>query len=184
VDDEGVMAQDVTLVQGGRLRTLLTSRTPQRNLPMSNGHARGGGPQAGVFQIECADAIPAAELKAKYIELLKMQGRQFGYILRRLGTPAGRGGTPVASAVKVTLDGNEEPVRGLMLSGVTHTTFRDIVAASAERTLLTTGSPNGVAGGVTLVSVIAPSLILEELDLQRNKEPLQKRPIVPSPIAK
>ena len=67
VDDEGVMAQDVTLVEGGRLRTLLTSRTPQRNLPSSNGHARGGGPQAGVFQIECAEAIPAAELKAKYL---------------------------------------------------------------------------------------------------------------------
>ncbi|MCK7506058.1 MAG: metallopeptidase TldD-related protein [Desulfobacterales bacterium] len=32
VDDEGVLAQDVTLVEGGRLRTLLTSRTPQRNL--------------------------------------------------------------------------------------------------------------------------------------------------------
>lgn len=184
VDDEGVTAQDVTLVAGGRLRTLLTSRTPQRNLPVSNGHARGGGPQAGVFQIECADAIPAAELKAKYIELLKMQGRPFGYILRRLGTPSGRGNTPVASAVRVTTDGKEEPVRGLMLSNVTHTTFRDILAASAERTLLTTGSPNGVAGGVTLISVIAPSLIFEEVDIQRNKEPLQKRPLVPSPIGK
>ena len=184
VDDEGVMAQDVTLVQGGRLRTLLTSRTPQRNLLASNGHARGGGPQAGVFQIECADAIPAAELKAKYMELLKLQGRPFGYILRRLGAPAGRGMTPVASAVRVTPDGKEEPVRGLMLSNVTHTTFRDILAASAERTLLTTGSPNGAAGGVTLISVIAPSLIFEEVDLQRNKEPLQKRPLVPSPIGR
>jgi hypothetical protein len=140
-----------------------------------------GGPQAGVFQIECADAIPAAELKPKYIELLKMQGRQFGYILRRLRAPAARNSTPVASAVKVMLDGREEPARGLMLSGVTHTTFRD---ASAERTLLTTGSPNGVAGGVTLISVIAPSLSLEEVDLQRNKEPLQKRPVVPSPIGR
>jgi len=115
---------------------------------------------------------------------LKMQGRPFGYILRRLGTPAGRGMTPVASAVRVTPDGKEEPVRGLMLSNVTHTTFRDILAASAERTLLTTGSPNGVAGGVTLISVIAPSLIFEEVDIQRNKEPLQKRPLVPSPIGR
>ena len=47
-------AQDVTLVQDGRLLTLLTSRTPQRNLPASNGHTRGGGPQAGVFQVESA----------------------------------------------------------------------------------------------------------------------------------
>ncbi|MCK7506059.1 MAG: hypothetical protein MZV70_19610 [Desulfobacterales bacterium] len=73
---------------------------------------------------------------------------------------------------------------GVMLSNVSHTTFRDIPAASAERTLLTTGSPNGVAGGVTLISVIAPSLIFEEMDIQKNKEPLQKRPLVPSPVGK
>jgi predicted Zn-dependent protease len=184
VDDEGVPAQDVTLVQGGRLLTLLTSRTPQRNLPSSNGHARGGGPQAGVFQMESAEAIPASELKAKYLALLKTQGRPFGYIVRRLGAPAGRGGTPLASAVKVTPDGREEPVRGLTLTGVTHTTFRDILAASAERTLLTSGSSNGIAGGATLISVIAPSLIFEELDIQRNKEPLQKKPLVASPIGR
>ena len=184
VDEEGVAAEDVTLVAGGRLRTLLTSRTPQRNLPASNGHARGGGPQAGVFQIESADAIPAAELKAKYLAMLKTQGRPFGYILRRLGAPAGRGNTPVTFAVRVMPDGREEPVRGLVLGGVTHTTFRDILAASAERTLLTSGSPNGMAGGMTLVSVIAPSLIFEELDIQKNKDPLQKKPFVPSPIAR
>ncbi len=45
VDDEGVAAEDVTLVEGGRLRTLLTSRTPLRNLPSSNGHARGAAPR-------------------------------------------------------------------------------------------------------------------------------------------
>ncbi len=184
VDDEGVAARDVTLVEGGRLRTLLTSRTPQRNLPESNGHARGNGPQAGVFQVESADAISSAELKARYLATLKTQGRPFGYILRRLGAQTARGGTPVASAVKVTPDGKEEPVRGLMLGGVTHTTFRDILAASAERTLLTSGVPNGMSGGTTLVSVIAPSLIFEELDIQKNKDPLQKRPLVASPIGR
>jgi predicted Zn-dependent protease len=185
VDDEGVTAQDVTLVQDGRLLTLLTSRTPQRNLPASNGHARGGGPQAGVFQVESGTALPAAALKAKYLEVLKAQGRPFGYILRRLGPSGGRGGgLQVAAAVKVTPDGREEPVRGLLLGTVSHTAFRDLVAASRERTLLTYGASAGfAAAGVTMVSVIAPSLIFEELDIQRNKEPLQKRPIVPSPIA-
>jgi predicted Zn-dependent protease len=185
VDDEGVKASDVTLVQDGRLLTLLTSRTPQKNLPVSNGHARGGGPQAGVFQIESGSAIPAAALKARYLELLKSQGRPFGYILRRLGPSGGRGGLQVTAAVKVTPDGREEPVRGLLLGNVTHTTFRDIVAASQERTLTTYGASGGFAGaGVAMVSVITPSLILEELDVQRSKEPLQKKPVVPSPLAK
>ena len=39
VDDEGVPAQDVPLVENGRLLMLLTNRTPNRNLPKSNGHA-------------------------------------------------------------------------------------------------------------------------------------------------
>jgi hypothetical protein len=34
----------------------------------------------------------------------------------------------------------------------------------------------------TLVSVITPSLIFEELDVQKNKEPLQKKPLAPSPL--
>ena len=45
------------------------------------------------------------------------------------------------------------------------------------------------AGGIavatqTLVSVVTPSLIFEELDVQKNKEPLQKKPLVPSPLGK
>lgn len=182
VDDEGVKAQDVTLVKDGRLLTLLTSRTPQRNLLVSNGHSRGGGPQAGVFQLESADAVSASELKAKYLEMLKAQGRPFGYIVRRLGSP-GRGGMAITAAVKVTPDGREEPIRGLLLDSPTHTTFRDIVAASKERTLLTRLAPGGVGmSPTTLVSVAAPSLIFEELDLLRNKEVLQKKPLVPSPL--
>ncbi|HEX7487137.1 MAG TPA: metallopeptidase TldD-related protein [Vicinamibacterales bacterium] len=185
VDDEGVKAQDVTLVQDGRLLTLLTSRTPQKSLPTSNGHARGGGPQAGVFQIESATAVPAAMLRTKYLELLKTQGRPFGYILRRLGPSGGRGGLQVTAAVKVTPDGKEEPVRGLLVGNVTHTTFRDIVAASQERTLMTYGASGGVAvATMTMFSVITPSLIFEELDIQKNKEPLQKKPVVPSPLGR
>ena len=34
----------------------------------------------------------------------------------------------------------------------------------------------------TMVTVAAPNLIFEELDLQRNKDPLQKKAIVPSPL--
>lgn len=182
VDDEGVRAQDVTLVKDGRLLTLLTSRTPQRNLPISNGHARGGGPQAGVFQVESADAVPSSELKTKYVELLKAQGRPFGYIVRRIGS-SGREGLPITAAVKVTPDGGEEPVRGLLLGTLTHTAFRDIVAASRERTLVTRLAPGGgPMAAFTMVSVATPSLIFEELDIQQSKEPLQKKPLVPSPL--
>lgn len=35
----------------------------------------------------------------------------------------------------------------------------------------------------TSASVIAPSLILEELEVQRTREIVQKPPVVPSPLA-
>jgi predicted Zn-dependent protease len=184
VDEEGVRAQDVTLVQDGRLRTLLTTRTPLKNLLQSNGHARGSGAQASVFQVESASAVPASTLKEKLLELLKVQGRPYGYIVRRLSNAGGRGGPmQVTSAVKVTPDGREEPVRGLVLGAVPHTAFRDILAASRERVLVNAMPAGGTAiPSAAMISVIVPSLIFEELDLQKNKEPLQKTPVVPSPL--
>ncbi len=100
VDEEGVLAQDVTLVEDGRLMTLLTSRAPQQNLPVSNGHARGGDAQAGVFQVASASGVPAVELRARYLEWLAQQDRAFGYIIR------GAGGSRV---VRVTPGGQESP---------------------------------------------------------------------------
>src|SRR4029079_6902626 len=107
VDDEGVRAKDVSLVEKGRLVTLLTSRTPQKNLPQSNGHGRANGAWAGVFQLESAQAIPAAELKAKYIALLKAQEKTFGYIVRDVRPTGGASGAGpgIDQVVKVTLDG-------------------------------------------------------------------------------
>src|SRR5204862_8255696 len=87
VDDEAVPAKDVTLVEKGRLVTLLTSRTPQKNLLQSNGHGRSGSVQAGVFQMRSAQPVPARELKAKYLELLKVQEKPFGYIVRGIAGP-------------------------------------------------------------------------------------------------
>jgi predicted Zn-dependent protease len=184
VDDEGVRAKDVTLVEKGRLVTLLTSRTPQKNLPQSNGHGRAG-VQAGVFQVQSALAVPASELKSKYLDLLKAQDKSFGYIVRGIANPndipvgGGPGGPVILRAVKVTLDGKEQPVRGLRFGAVAATAFRDLVEASQERTMYTYR-----ASGTDAVSVIAPSVMFEELEIQKVTDILQKPPIVPSPLRK
>jgi TldD protein len=41
VDDEGITAQRVVLLEGGVLRGLLMTRTPRKEIAQSNGHARG-----------------------------------------------------------------------------------------------------------------------------------------------
>ena len=182
VDDEAVPAKDVTLVEKGRLVTLLTSRTPQKNLPQSNGHGRSGSVQSGVFQVRSTQPVVASALKAKYLELLKVQNKPFGYIVRAIAAPgdvpggAGPGGPLILEAIKVTPDGKEEPVRGLRFGGVPATAFRDILEASEERVL-----HNYRVDGGTSASMIVPSLIFEELELQKTREIVQKPPVVPPP---
>jgi len=180
VDDEGVRAKDVRLVEKGRLVTLLTSRVPQKHFMRSNGHGRSNTVLAGVFQVESSQPIPASELKAKYIELLKAQDREFGYIVRgvRSDGQGGAGGGPgIDSIVQVTLDGRETPVRGMRFGAVSPMAFRDLSDASKERAVY---SYRG--GATSAVSVIAPNLIFEELEIQRIRDILQKPPIVPSPL--
>jgi predicted Zn-dependent protease len=179
VDDEGVRAKDVRLVDKGRLVTLLTSRVPQKQFPRSNGHGRSNTVLAGVFQLESTQAIPASELKGKYIELLKAQARDFGYIVRgvRADNQGGAAGPAIDSIVRVTLDGRETPVRGMRFGAVPPMAFRDLSEASRERTVFSYR-----AGATSAVSVIAPNLIFEELEILRVREILQKPPIVPSPL--
>jgi len=182
VDDYGIRAKEVTLVEKGRLVTLLTGRTPLKGFLQSSGHTRGGDVQPSVVQIQSSEPVPAAEVRTKYLDLLKKQDRQFGYIIRSLASPgevpAGGGGGPVIlDAVRITLDGKEEPVRGLRLATVATTAFRDLLDASRERTMYSFRGTN-----VDPITVIAPNIIFEELEIQNTREITQKPPIVKSPL--
>ena len=213
VDDEGVAAQDVTLCENGTLKTLLTSRTPQRGLLRSNGHGRGGMAQAGVFQVTSSAGAPLARLRENYLAKLKQDGRAFGYIVRTVGRggadfdpeemmmrPPMMAGGPapagpqIVRAFKVTPDGKEVLVRGMRFGAVTHNTYRTILEASAERTLYSYRPPipmqmrmpfmaSGPPGGEPVVSLIVPSLIFEELEIEPPSGPNQRAPIVPSPLS-
>ena len=182
VDEEGVLAQDVTLVQDGRLMTLLTSRAPQLNLPTSNGHARGGDAQASVFQVTSTSGVPATDLKAKYLELLTEQNRPFGYIIR------GVAGT--RRTVKVTPDGQESLVRGVALGRVAQGDFRDILEVSEEQALYTYRPAPSATARLTgalpspdvVVTVIAPNLLFDYLEVEQSRPIPQTPPIVPSPL--
>jgi hypothetical protein len=172
VDDEGVPGRDVTLIENGRLMTLLTSRTPQRNLLQSNGHGRGSSVQASVVQVRSARSIPASEMKAKYLDLLRVQDKDFGYIVRGLDPQSS------PNIVKVARDGQETVVRGVRVGSVLPAAFRDILEASSEETLL------NYRTGAGPVSLIAPGLLFEEIEIQQARDIVQRPPIVPSPLAR
>jgi TldD protein len=214
LDDEGTAAQDVLLVDKGKLQTLLTNRVPQRNLPVSNGHGRGGSPQAGVVQLSSAAAVPYAQLKESYLKLLKEQGRPFGYIVRSLAQPGaligsvadisellsllsgssgsgGASGPLIPQIVKVLPDGTEQVVRGMRFGALVPNAFREVLGASQERELLTyrgastvATAPGTLGARQVPVSVIAPSLIVDDLEIQRTRDVAQKPPVVPSPLVR
>jgi hypothetical protein len=183
VDDHGIRAKDVTLVEKGRLITLLAGRAPLKGLLESSGHTRGSEVLPGVFQMQSAEAVSAEELKKKYLELLATQDKPFGYIVRGIANPADApGGGPgvgpmIVDIVKVTRDGREQVVRGMRLGSVPPATFRDLLDASRERTLYSFRGTTTDA-----VSVIVPNLIFEELEIQQTREITQKPPLVPSPL--
>jgi hypothetical protein len=183
VDDFGIRPKDVTLVEKGRLVTLLAGRAPLRGLLQSNGHTRGGDVQAGVIQMQSSEAVRAAELKQKYLDLLKAQGKDFGYIVRGVAAfgdaPGGGPGTGpmIFSAARVSLDGKEAAVRGLRFGAIAPAVFRDLLDASRERTLYSLRTTVNDA-----MSVIVPNLVFEELEIQRTSEIIQKPPSVPSPL--
>jgi predicted Zn-dependent protease len=183
VDDHGIRAKDVRLVERGRLVTLLAGRAPFRGLTRSSGHTRGGDVQPGVFQMQSAEAVPAAELRRRYLELLEAQDRPFGYIVRALAAPneapgGGQGSGPlILQGVMVTPGGDETPVRGVRLGSVTPAAFRDLLEASRERTLHSVR-----ATATDIASVIVPNLLFEELEVQRTRDVVQRPPLVPPPV--
>jgi hypothetical protein len=181
VDDQGVRAKDVSLIEKGRLITLLAGRAPLKGLLQSSGHTRGQDVLPGVFQVQTAEPISAAELRKKYLELLATQDKEFGYIVRGLASPAeagGGGGPMIIDAVKVTRDGREELVRGVRLGTVPPAAYRDLYGASRERTLYNfRGTTNDA------VSIIAPNIIYEELEVQQTRDITQRPPAVRSPLS-
>ena len=67
VDDEGIPAQAVKLVEAGRLENYLIGREPVRDFPQSNGHGRAGitgaaRPMIGVLKVTAEDGLSDAEL--------------------------------------------------------------------------------------------------------------------------
>ncbi len=164
-------------------------------------------PGFGNLFVRATKSSPAAELKKRLIDMCKQQNKPYGMLIRKLDYPSsaspdelrrmttamaqsGGGTRPVVQPLlvyRVYPDGREELVRGLRFRGVSTRSFRDILAASDEVevfNLLDSSWPfalMGAGGFVSNASVIAPGLLLEELELERTQEDLPKLPIVPPP---
>jgi predicted Zn-dependent protease len=191
VDDEGVAAERVTLVDKGVLKGFLMSRSPIEGFSRSNGHGRRQPGNAvvarqGNLMVDAATSVPYPELRRQLVDLAKKQKRTFGLVFDDISggfTFTGRS-TPNSFVVepvtvwKVYTDGRpDELVRGVDLIGTPLTTFARIVAAADDVAVF-----NGVCGaesGWVPVSASAPSLLVSEVEVQRREKGNDRPPILP-----
>lgn len=157
VDEEGVPAERVQLVDKGTFKGFLLSRVPVRKWSGSNGHGRLPGPfgseQAviGNLFIQATQALTEAQLKARLLEKVKAAGLKYGLIVRRIDFPStaalndlqglarqaqnngyARTLNQPLLTYRVSLDGREELVRGLRFREFSAKDLRDVDAASDQ----------------------------------------------------
>jgi hypothetical protein len=176
LDDEGVKAQRVSLIQKGQLVSYLVGRQPIRDFTTSNGHGRAAAaaapsPHPGNLILQSTDPQPDAELKTKLIELCKNRDLPYGLYVETMGPRL----EPRLLYRVWTKDGHEELVRG----GV----FGDLDIRSFRSDLLATGTTPAVDDRSEPVwfSIVSPALLFDELQVKRTQSTKQKLPEYPAP---
>ena len=176
VDDEGVKAQRVSLIEKGQLVAYLVGRQPVRDFPDSNGHGRGGptsapAPQPGNLILQSSDPQPDDSLKKKLIDLCQQRDLPYGFYVETMGPRL----TPRLLYKVWTKDGREELVRGGVFGELDIRSLRsDLIAAGTEFRIEDRFEP-------VSASVASPALLFDELQIKRSEASKQKLPVYPAP---
>jgi hypothetical protein len=210
VDREGVLPKPLRLVEKGVLKSYLLTRQPVRSFEGSNGRARlpgNNGASTPAFSnlfFSASETVTVAELRKKLIDLIQTRGKQYGIIVRKMDFPSSAsvdevrrllsgsqgGERPVSTPLlvyKVFVDGHEELVRGLRFRGFNARSLKDILAAgndSAAFEYLDSPAPfalMGASGYTAEACVIAPSILVDDLELHPVEDEQPKLPVVSAP---
>lgn len=175
VDDEGVKAQAVTLIDSGALTNYLIGRQPIRDFPTSNGHGRAApgsfpAPNLGVLLLKSSEAETPEALKQRVVQMASDQGKPYGYRVETMG-----GNAPRLLYRVYAKDGHEELVRGAVFNELDIRALRSDLIAAGNDPLV-----SNRAGGVP-TTVISPSLLFDELEVKRADTSKDKLPDYPAP---
>jgi TldD protein len=193
VDDEGVRAAKVSVVENGELINYLLGRQPIRDFPESNGHGRAAPGQAprssiGNLILQPSQPFSPAELKKKLLDICHDENKPYCYYAEtlslsqaRLGPGRGSGPTsvqfyPVLLYRVYVQDGHEELVRGAIFTDEldTRSLRNDLVAAGNDP--LVSNRATGIP-----TTVISPSILFDELEIRRTSEKNGKLPEYTAP---
>ncbi len=222
VDDEGVNAQRVSLVEGGILKDLLMSRRPGPDFMYSNGHARSALlsdplPLSSNLILQATDALKPDDMHKKFLDSCRSDGHEWCLEVKRMDNPAlsavrqedfsgfiAELGGGISNGDRVPLlvyrvyvaDGHEELARGGILEGLTLRSLRNILAIGDDPAILTymLNSQEGL-GGTALgafgsaqdgipSTVVAPSLLLDDIEIRGFHGEPSRLPLDPAPPMK
>jgi TldD protein len=177
VDDEGVMAVSVSVIENGKLMNYLVGREPIRDFSASNGHGRARlpqnnpGPSLGNMIVRSSESSSPEELKKKLIEICQQRELPYGYYVETLGPQR----VPRLIYKVWAKDGHEELVRGAIFGDLDTRTLRnDLIAAGNDVNV--ENHPLNIPH-----SVINPSVLFDELEVKRANANKDKLPDYPAP---
>jgi TldD protein len=158
VDQEGVHAQKVTLVENGMLRGELMSRRPGPDLGQSNGHGRAAflsdaTPTMSNLFFTSNEGIPPGDVKKEFLQACKEEKLDYCLVVREMDNPSisllhqedfqellasfgGGAGTgdrlPLVMYRVYPNDGREELIRGSRLIGMDARSLRKLTAVGND----------------------------------------------------
>jgi predicted Zn-dependent protease len=177
IDDEGVRAQKVPLVEHGKLMNYVIGREPIRDFPKSNGHGRarlmavGQGAGLGNLIVHTAEPLSREKLKQKLMDLCRQRELPYGYYVETMGPQR----SPRLLFKVDAKDGHEELVRGAA--------FGDLDSRALRNDLIAAGDDVNVENRVLNVphSIVNPSILFDELEVKRANTSKDKLPEYPAP---
>lgn len=176
VDDEGVPAAPVTVVDNGTLVNYLIGRAPIRDFLASNGHGRASGngntaPAPGNLFFRPSKASTRDELKKELIDECRSRGLKYGYFVDTLGPRL----APRMLYRVWADDGREELVRGAAFNELDIRALRSDLVAAGDDPLVSNRT------GLPFMTIVSPSVLFDELEVKRADTTKEKLPDYPAP---
>ncbi len=219
VDNEGVRAQKVTLVESGNLKSELMSRRPGPDSDQSNGHGRAAflndaKPTMSNLIFSSAETLSAADMKKKFLDTCRAEKLAYCLVVREMDNPAlsllhqedfsellasygGGAGTgdrlPLVVYRVYPETGREEMIRGSRIIGLNPRALRNLAGIGNDTFVYNymQSQINGFAGTALgafgsaqsglPASVVAPSLLFEELEVRGARGEAKRLPLLPPP---
>ncbi|MCX8055841.1 MAG: metallopeptidase TldD-related protein [Ignavibacteria bacterium] len=207
IDDEGIQAQDLLLVENGYLKNLMSSRVPTRRVKQSNGHNRGGSAMfSNIILSANKNQLSFNELKSKLIKLVKARELPYGIIVKKvqninilytglygltfgnIDIPRGGNKLLITQAYKLYPDGKEELVRGAFVNNISTQSFKDIIYVGKNQfvyNFLASAVVNPfMTGGKSYLpaSIVSFDLLLEDGEIKSSDDDFKKPPILSKPV--